>query len=116
MGGGVTLPQTVTRSVLRSSGPGFSAPTSTQIMNELGGITLGGVGGVFLILQLLPNQRALTALGELAFGGLMAAASPVGSVVEDLGMGLWATGIAYLALELFGGVPTTTSGQATAPF
>src|SRR5487761_1640109 len=84
---------------------GFARPTYESALASVGGVTLGAGIGVLFSLRLFPAAPGLGAMLGAVTGLFLAAASPLGTWPEEVGMGMWGSGATVLGLEAFGWQP-----------
>lgn len=91
---------------------GFARPTYESALASVGGVTLGAGIGVLFSLRLFPAAPGLGAMLGAVTGLFLAAASPLGTWPEEVGMGMWGSGATVLGLEAFGWQP---AGSGSTP-
>jgi hypothetical protein len=94
-----------------------AVPSTQESLKLAAGVLFGAAIGVALITKVFPGQRVLAAMGILTGGAIFAAAAPVASLAESLGLGASVSGASFLALDIMHEIvppPGTTSASGEA--
>lgn len=109
----VAAPPYTTRLMARHAMPIPSAQGSIETL--VGAFVGAGVSAV-LITKVFPRHQSVMAIASAPLFSILAAASPIGSIPEDVGIGGAVFSFGWLVLRAFNEIkiPTATSGAALA--
>ncbi len=105
-GGGGSFAFTSRQRVREQIGP---LPTATQAVRTMGGAFAGAAVATVIVTRVFPQHRVLTAMGLGVGSAVLAAASPVGSLAEDLGVGGVIASAMIILLDMTGALKPPTS-------
>lgn len=108
-GGGTGGPFVTRQNLKAQIGP---VPGPVAAIKTVGGAISGAMIATLLIGKVFPHNRTETAIATGVLSAILAAASPVGSLAEDVGLGGLVGAGVWLALRMTGQIPAPADTAA----